>query len=55
MRTLERNVSFTAKYINTIHSWEYGRQQLSLKSLSLTPAQICKQDRHGLNRFFDFC
>jgi hypothetical protein len=33
MRTLERNVAFTERYINTIHSCEYERQQLILKSL----------------------
>jgi len=33
MRTLEGNVAFTERYINTIHSCEYERQQLSLKSL----------------------
>jgi len=33
MRTLERNVAFTERYFNTIHSCEYERQQLSLKSL----------------------
>jgi len=34
MHTLEGNVAFTKRYINRIHIWEYGRQQLSLKSKS---------------------
>jgi len=40
MRTLERNVAFTVRYINTIHSCEYERQQLILKSKSYTATDV---------------
>ncbi len=55
MRTLEGNVIFTEGILIQYIVVNMNVLQLSLKSLSLSPVQICKQDRHGLIRFLDFC